>query len=263
MLNPDHENWLALIPAGASPDDQKALLFMIASTWADRIKGNPAYHNDGSHGGNRPPTDGTAGNNSGYDDLARHKYWHFIDVPFATDATTLPAVPLPNAQTQIVEFRKVLASGNADKLKSYDLTWLLHLVGDIHQPLHSTTRVSAAQPEGDDGGNGVKLVGSPNNLHSLWDGLLGNDNSPQSAKEASAALPVAPANAVADLNVQHWISEGFIMSKNDVYRDPPIGTGVGPFTLTAAYLDSARQLAEKRVALAGARLARILNHELK
>jgi hypothetical protein len=44
---------------------------------------------------------------------------------------------------------------NLDKLKSYDLPWLLHLVGDVHQPLHSTTRVSATKPDGDNGGNGM------------------------------------------------------------------------------------------------------------
>jgi hypothetical protein len=53
-----------------------------------------------------------------------------------------------------------------DKLKSYDLSWLLHLVGDLHQPLHSTTRVGATDLDGDDGGNGVKLT-SPANLHTF------------------------------------------------------------------------------------------------
>jgi len=78
--------------------------------------------------------------------------------------------------TQIAAFRAVLASTssdpNLDKLKSYDLSWLLHLVGDVHQPLHSTTRVSTTKPDGDDGGNGVKLT-SPANLHTFWDDVLG------------------------------------------------------------------------------------------
>ena len=44
-------------------------------------------------------------------------------------------------KTQIVAFRKTLGdSGASDELKSYDLVWLLHLVGDVHQPLHATTR---------------------------------------------------------------------------------------------------------------------------
>jgi hypothetical protein len=45
----------------------------LAATWPDIIKGAPDYHTDGTHGGNRPPTDGSGDNNIGYDDLARHK----------------------------------------------------------------------------------------------------------------------------------------------------------------------------------------------
>jgi hypothetical protein len=169
LLNPDRDNWFELIPEGTGPARTKMLIFMIAATWADRIKNDPDYHTDGSHNGNRPPTDGTANNNTGFDDLARHKYWHFIDRPFTLDSTALPQVPEPNAQTRISDFRAVLASNSSDELKSYDLSWLLHLVGDVHQPLHCATRVSAAKPGGDDGGNGVALSTAPGKLHSFWD----------------------------------------------------------------------------------------------
>jgi len=43
-------------------------------------------------------------------------------------------------------------------LKSYDLTWLIHLVGDVHQPLHCVARITKGDPEGDKGGNDVKLT---------------------------------------------------------------------------------------------------------
>jgi len=77
----------------------------------------------------------------------RHKYWHFVDKPFSKDGTThFPELPIPNAQTQIDAFRAVLASNADDALKSYDLVWLLHLVGDVHQPLHASSRVSRAAP---------------------------------------------------------------------------------------------------------------------
>jgi hypothetical protein len=107
----------------------RMMAFMIAATWPDRIKSNPDYHNDGPDGGNRPPDDGTANNNVGYTDFARHKYWHFVDLPFSLDGTALPQVPVPNAQTRITDFRAVLASSSPDPLKSYDLSWLLHLAG--------------------------------------------------------------------------------------------------------------------------------------
>src|SRR5262245_2137022 len=119
LLNPDRDNWLALIPAGTSATRTKMMIFMIAATWADRIKSDPDYHTDGPHGGNRPPDDPSASHNIGYDDLARHKYWHFVDLPFTQDNTPLPSIPTPNAQTQIKAFREVLASNEPDPLKSY------------------------------------------------------------------------------------------------------------------------------------------------
>ena len=102
LLNPDRDNRLALIPAGTSSAKQKMMVFMIAAAWPDRIKSDPDYHTDGTHNGNRPPNDPSAGRNIGYDDLARHQYWHFVDTPFATDTTALPAIPAPNAQTRAV-----------------------------------------------------------------------------------------------------------------------------------------------------------------
>ena len=54
-----------------------------------------------------------------------------------------------------------------DALKSYDLSWLLHLVGDVHQPLHASTRVSSTDPGGDAGGNLLKLNCAHCELHAL------------------------------------------------------------------------------------------------
>ena len=265
-LNPDRDNWLALIPEGTNAADKKKMLFMIAATWPDRIKSDPDYVSDGTHGGNRPPDDPTvAKRNTGYDDLNRHKYWHFVDTAFSTDNTPLPTLPTPNANTQIGVFRSVLASPTATKkLKSYDLCWLLHLVGDVHQPLHATTRVSASDPDGDDGGNGV-LLESPSNLHTFWDDVVGGGSSkaPGPALTAIATLPTADQSKVDDLNVDHWITDSFEAAKTTVYKNPPIGDGEGPFTLTATYKANAKTLAQQQVALAGARLAKILNEELK
>ena len=110
------------------------MVFMMAATWPDAIRSKPGYTDDGSEGGNRP--DGaTSVQNIGYSDHLHHKYWHFVDTPFSTDGTTLPALPNPNAETQIAAFRAVLASNDPDEKKSYDLVWLEHLVGDVHQPI--------------------------------------------------------------------------------------------------------------------------------
>ena len=102
-LNPDYSSWEKQIPAGTSASDHDMMIFMIAAIWADDIKGEPQYSDDGSDGGNTP--DGTpSSQNTGYSDLLRHRYWHFVDIPFSSDHTPLPPIPVPNAQTQIVAF---------------------------------------------------------------------------------------------------------------------------------------------------------------
>ncbi|HEY1423847.1 MAG TPA: S1/P1 nuclease [Candidatus Acidoferrum sp.] len=264
-LNPKYGEWAATISKeapGASDDDKNLMLFMIAATWADQIKRDPTYIKDGSQAGNRPDGSPDPGKNTGYDDLLMHKYWHFIDTPFTTDGTALPAIPTPNAQERIALFRQVLASGSDDGLKSYDLAWLLHLVGDVHQPLHASTRVSSTDPEGDAGGNLVKLDCAKCELHFFWDDLLGTQNDLKTVMKAARKLPKAEEGLAAKSDEKDWIVESFQEARDTVYA-VPIGAGDGPFTLTARYKKNAGKLAKQRVALAGARLANLLNTELK
>lgn len=267
-LNPRFNSWQGEIPRGTSAADRRMMLFMIAATWPDQIKGDKRYRADGPNGGNLPPNDGTADRNIGYRDRALHKYWHFIDRPFSPDGTPLQNPPVPNAQTQIAAFREVLASDSPDALKSYDLVWLLHLVGDVHQPLHAAARFTRENRDGDDGGNEVRVC-NPNcgvRLHSFWDGLLGGEGisiNPRPAVTAGRSLPEADATPAANLNVGDWLTESFNLARSTVYRNPPIGLGPGPFTITQTYRDAAREVANQRVALAGARLANILNNELR
>ncbi len=264
-LNPRYNDWAATVDSqvpGASAADKNMMIFMIAATWADQIKRDHTYTSDGSQGGNRPDGSPDPGRNSGYDDLLMHKYWHFIDTPFSTDGTALPAIPTPNAQERIALFRSVLSSGSPDALKSYDLVWLLHLVGDIHQPLHATARVSSADPEGDAGGNLVKLDCSKCELHFFWDDLLGTQNDLLTITKPPRKLPKANASLAAKSSEKDWIAESFQEAKRIVYA-PLIAAGDGPFTLTTRYKKTAESLAKKRVALAGARLANLLNNELR
>ena len=264
-LNPKYSDWAATVDKqvpGASADDKNLMIFMIAATWADGIKRDSTYTQDGSQNGNRPDGSPDPGKNTGYDDLLMHKYWHFIDTPFTTDGTALPSIPTPNAQERIRLFRTVLASTGADPLKSYDLTWLLHLVGDVHQPLHASTRVSSTDPNGDSGGNLVKLSCTSCELHAFWDDLLGTGNNLKTVVQAARKLPAAEAALAAKSDEKDWIAESFTESQQTVYA-APIAAGNGPFTLTASYKKNAGKLAKARVELAGARLANLLNTELK
>jgi hypothetical protein len=262
-LNPYYARWKAEIPNGTSLADADMMIFMLAATWPDEIKLDAQYDDDGSSGGDRP--DGpTSSLNIGYSDHLRHKYWHFVDTPFSRDGTALPNLPTPNAETQIAAFRAVLASTQSDALKSYDLVWLLHLVGDVHQPLHCTTRVSRSEPNGDAGGNLVSLCTSPcrDELHAFWDDLIGTQTTPSSAISARGRLPAPDPALATNTDVTVWVHESFSEAQAQVYVDP-IGPGTGPFTLTPTYRAAARALAGQRIVLAGARLANVLNSELK
>lgn len=266
-LNPKYGEWVGWVPSTASAADKDMIVFMLAAQWADEIKGDSSYSDDGSNGGDTP--DGAmSSQNTGYTDLLRHKYFHFVDTPFTTDGSTLPAIPTPNAQERIALFRGVLASTSDDQLKSYDLTWLLHLVGDVHQPLHCATRVSSTNPNGDNGGNKekVKCTGCAPHLHTFWDDLLGTGRSAQAVIKpvitAAKTLPAADAVLAAKSDEKDWIAESFQAAQQVVYQ-PPVGAGDGPFTLTTSYKNKAKTLAKKRIALAGARLANLINTELK
>lgn len=263
--NPRYKEWARKVPAGSSAADRDMLIFMLAATWPDEIKGDNTYQNDGPDGGNRPPNDPSASQNIGYSDHLRHKYWHFVDTPFTEDGTSLEAIPDPNAATQIAAFRATLASANPDPLKSYDLVWLLHLVGDVHQPLHATSRFTTQDPHGDAGGNAVKICVGQNckaSLHSLWDDLLGTSSKPADAAAAGKKLKAPNAQLAKITSEQKWVDESFVLAQSKAYV-APIKDDNGPFTVTAAYQRLARKTASERVALAGVRLANLLNQELK
>lgn len=270
-LNPDYANWEKQIPSGTSADDHDRMIFMIASTWADDIKTEAQYSDDGADGGNTPGG-ASSSQNIGYSDLLRHRYWHFVNRAFSPDQTTLPELPTPNAQTQIVAFRAVLASSQPDELKSYDLVWLMHLIGDVHQPLHAVTRFTKSYSKGDAGGNLVKLFGDADStLHSYWDDLPGSDckfcNDKIPCVNRAIVLGNAYQSASAkshNLDAAAWIRESFVEARTKAYRDP-ISTADQPYTIVpeSSYEWQAQKLAKKRIALAGARLAQVLNTELK
>lgn len=259
-LSPMYSRWVENV----SPANRDKIAFVRAATWPDVIKySSSGYHYDGA----TPDQSDGANRNEGYSDLYQHRYWHYKDLPFSQDGTPLAQPPSPNAHTQIELFRNTLASNASDDIKSYDLVWLIHLVGDVHQPLHATQRFSQATPKGDKGGNDVRVCeapcGSQNSfsLHSFWDGAAGPNASPWVAIASADALPEADAVEAADSTVGNWFEESFKIAKSVVYG-PPIGPGTGPFEITNTYRKDARKIAERRIALAGARLGKLINDYL-
>jgi hypothetical protein len=243
--------------------------------WPDELRNmvctqgspSPCYRDDGY----TPPDAGT-GINTGYADLRLRKYWHFEDLGFSPDGTPIKEPFAFNAETQIAAFDAALGdAGLSDGAKSYDLAWLLHMVGDVHQPLHAVSRFTTTTPSGDSGGNAVKicLPGSgtcdeahAKALHSFWDGAVGTNSSPQSAIDKAEHLQKTMfATAVTDSAPGVWVAESFELARNVAYA-APVGPGKGPYRLTTQYVTTAGTTAEQRVTLGGARLARILNRRL-
>ena len=202
------------------------------------------------------------------------KALHFIDKPFPL-GSNLPAIDPENIVKALEDNVNILKTSTDKNAQAQALRFIIHFVGDIHQPLHCTTRVTAANPDGDRGGNLFKIKILKNgklqdsNLHSYWDGGIGafpptgNNFAPpplrsvvRAANQAKAANPATnPALKLDDpFNFAAWSDESFALGKSVVYKG--IQSGKKP---TPAYNQKALKVARQRVAWGGYRLAALLN----
>lgn len=203
---------------------------------------------------------------------------HFIDKPFSTDGTALPAdLPEPDNIVKALEDNVNILKTSTDKnAQAQALRFIIHFVGDIHQPLHSATRVDRANPEGDRGGNSVsiKIPGADgklkiSNLHSFWDGGIGTfpptganfkppplSKIPAAAARAKAGNPATASALNLDdpFNFHAWSEESFALARDVAYKGMKNGTKP-----SVAYRNKAVKVARKRVAWGGYRLAALLN----
>jgi hypothetical protein len=133
-LNPQYAAWRKGVPSAS----RARAAFIRAATWPDYIKKAKGYYQD------RLPN-AKSSRNIGYVDCYQHRYWHYKDLAFSPDGTTVLPPLEPNAETQIRLLSQALADPSLNNdIRSYDLVWPIHIVGDVHQPLHATTRSSQA-----------------------------------------------------------------------------------------------------------------------
>lgn len=136
------------------------------------------------------------------------------------------------------------------------LKWVVHLVGDLHQPMHSGVNI-------DGGGVKVVVAGADTRpgttLHALWDNDIGN--------LAAAAGPLRPAaadaGALADDAPTQWMREARDVARRSVY-DPIAGFAcdqrlVTPVRLDRGYVVQSAVVAREQMERAGVRLARLLD----
>jgi hypothetical protein len=277
-LHPDLRNLTtALAAQGITPADPNfnLFLFMKAATWPDMIRGDSRFFFDADPLP-RPPL------LAGFPDMNRNRDWHFINMPFSTDGTPTNPPREPNAMTAILALRLAIANPAVQpSFQAYDLAWLLHLVGDIHQPLHSIARFSRLHANGDLGGNSFLLNDATRNLHSFWDDTLGMERNPANiiavARSIVAEVPLGnqsnPArqtdeiiisNDAAAPNVVHdWVDESAALAKYFVYTFGQETAATPHPAIPVVYRNLATTMARHRVALAGYRLAAILNDKLR
>jgi S1/P1 Nuclease len=262
-VNTDYPKWTA---GAADEPTARLYAFIHAATWADDIKRKEyGYTNDDVHSA-------TAGQNIGYADHNQHAFWHFKDTNVSPDGTPLPPPDPVDAVTQLKLMIPMLpaSSGASDDLRSYDLVWLLHLVGDVHQPLHAVGRFTGPIPAGDLGGNlemVIPATGETINLHAYWDRLFGGYSSPFGAKfdaDDKDGLAGIKTNKIAAqiLDPEAWAKESAELARQLGYA-APVSTGTNAVYLTREYETSARNIARSQAALAAARLANLLNDAFK
>lgn len=106
--------------------------------------------------------------------------WHYSDLPFydsiPPDEAKYQPHPKYNSTFIIQEALRVFKKEEAKFYKSLMLRIFIHAIGDMHQPLHMTTRYTWQRSEGDNFGKLFRLQGDYKNLHALWDHAMGKIN---------------------------------------------------------------------------------------
>ncbi len=130
-----------------------------------------------------------------------HSPWHYVNI-FWQERRRKPVerrdLPIQGNLIDRLSERAALLGNPAAPAgeRAVALAWFEHLVGDVHQPLHVTARITAFEQKGDAGGNGFCLgkthpVGAHEcsaNLHALWDDLLTTRRGPESVDAIAASL---------------------------------------------------------------------------
>jgi hypothetical protein len=174
--------------------------------------------------------------------------------------------------------RKMLADKTTSPQdKAIMLAWLFHLVGDIHQPLHSSGLFSQKLfPKGDHGGNQI-LTKQHGNLHSLWDSFPGGKLHFKTAHQralklmAESDLATLGTKAADQLDEKDWLEESRELAVEVAYGPEVMGYlrnieqeggEIQPISLDADYLRAGGKVCEKRVVQAGYRLGAVLKQIL-
>lgn len=197
-----------------------------ASTWADEIRSDPSWNYSAP--------------------------WHYINIEDSETYATAPKSPGGDVVQAIQLLSKTVQDTKQPKAKRAEaLRFLIHFVGDIHQPLHVGRR-------SDLGGNKVQVqwFGEPTNLHSVWDSAIIRhwDLSYTELTDFLEAPKEAELRQWQRDDVLTWAKESMAYRKS-IYD-------VGNGKLSYAYADRHSAFIQKRLLQGGIRLAALLNRLL-
>lgn len=210
-----------------------------------------------------------------------HSNWHYADTFWKQNGTAAEILTgfQDNGQAlkKLYEFDKELrdTSTTAGE-RAIAVAWLMHLIGDLHQPLHTSGRVTDMEPKGDQGGNLFPL--SPKdtprdkqlNLHWLWDSIIVRTIVPKPdvcerdylAKVGDSILKKFPASIAKDRldlgNYEEMQKESFALNPTEVFT-PDLMRFQEP---SEQYKKRAQKIAERQIALAGYRMAALFESVL-
>ncbi|HEY7851495.1 MAG TPA: S1/P1 nuclease [Caulobacteraceae bacterium] len=254
--NPDWPRFAAQL-AGVSGPARDRLLFALMSRWPDDVRGTP------------------------YD----HPSWHYflraildprspspvLAHASAAEVGALVAGQAPTAfDLALATVRDASAPASE---RAISLCWIFHLVGDIHQPLHTGHLVSADYPLSDDAGGREKVRLRPGGpvigLHAFWDEAMdgpGKDwiEADKLARRLETLSPdpaPMPASASLEQAFLSWADESYRLAETDAYpglREVGSPNPDRAPVLTPDYVARARKVSERRLALAGRRLAWVI-----
>ncbi len=268
------EDFRSKMPADLKPEYEGEWIVQQASVWPDLARDFKGADKEKYH----------------------HGPWHYLDIPlFLTDADqaemkltiNMDRVPPAviekpndlNALQAIALSRKTALDPSAPAPeRAVALCWIFHVIGDIHQPCHSTAMFSKKlfpnPGEGDRGGNLVKVT-QRGNLHSLWDSFLGSRGQVVEMSNRAIELMKTPELAAAgEASVKKtdpwdWLVESHELAKEYVY-DREITTFLKALadsgapadsmacTVTEDYLKRGGKVSERRVTEAGYRIGEVL-----
>ena len=198
--------------------------------------------------------------------------WHYDNQPVCGSKAYADYCPNDNcASAKIPVYFRILAdTGASSEARAQAAMFLVHMVGDIHQPLH-------AADDSDLGGNQKNVLlpqaDMPRNLHRIWDADLVK-LALRGSSEADYARQLVARHRDRDIatwqrgEVRDWMGESHALSQKVVYAPLPEYTCGVPWpmdkvvTLPQSYIDRAQEILPTQLAKAGVRIAWLLNRAL-